>query len=82
MKKYPIFFLLAIIILIVSVITPNAVYASLPKVKYIKAVKNPYAISSNAIVTALGKRTGMPKIKERTRGRVKPTIPPYILPHT
>ena len=51
MKKYPIFFLLAIIILIVSVITPNAVYASLPKVKYIKAVK------TNAIktVSVLGK---------------------------
>lgn len=37
MKKKPIFFLLSLIILIISLYTPKAIYASLPKVDYIKA---------------------------------------------
>ena len=36
MKKYPIFFFTALIILVICVYTPEAMYASLPKVEYIK----------------------------------------------
>lgn len=37
MKKKPIFFFIAMVILMVSICTPDAIYASLPKVDYIKA---------------------------------------------
>ena len=39
MKKYPLFFFLALIILIFSICTPNFAYASLPKINYIVAKK-------------------------------------------
>ncbi len=37
MRKKPIFFLISVIILSISLYTPEAIYASLPKVNYIKA---------------------------------------------
>ncbi len=37
MKKYPFFFLLALIVLVVAICTPNIMQASLPKVDYITA---------------------------------------------
>ncbi len=51
MKKYPIFFFLAVIILIASVYTPEAMYASLPKVEYIKAEKQ----NTKKTITVSGK---------------------------
>lgn len=51
MKKYPIFFFLALIILIAGICTPEVMYASLPKVEYIKAEKS----TVNKTVTVSGK---------------------------
>lgn len=51
MKKYPFFFFAAMIILIASICTPEVMYASLPKVEYIKAEKQ----STEKTVTVSGK---------------------------
>lgn len=51
MKKYPIFFFLALIILITCVYTPEAMYASLPKVEYIKLTRK----NTQKTVTVTGK---------------------------
>ena len=51
MKKYPIFFFLALIILITCVYTPEAMYASLPQVEYIKLSRK----NTQKTVTVTGK---------------------------
>lgn len=51
MKKYPIFFFTALIILIICVYTPEAMYASLPKVEYIKLTRK----NTQKTVTVSGK---------------------------
>ena len=51
MKKYPIFFFLSLIMLVVSIYTPEAMYASLPQVNYIKVKKQ----NANKTITVTGK---------------------------
>ena len=51
MKKKPIFFLISVIILSISLYTPEAIYASLPKVNYIKAESK----SAEKSVSVVGK---------------------------
>lgn len=68
MKKKPMFFLLAAVILIVSIYTPDAVYASLPKVDYVKAEVK----STQKSVTVSGKITS-----EKTK--IQTADCPYVI---
>lgn len=42
----------------------------------------PYVASSNAILTAVGKNGGIPRVRERNKGAIKPTASPQGQPQT